>query len=91
MTSDRDAVQVSADGKTVWVHAADGSTVGRFSVRFGVDIHRTATEQLKGASECLHCTHQPASEDDWTLFVELMQRHHGIAVNIQSPLARASK
>ena len=52
-----DQVQVSQDGQTVWVHSADGSTVGRFSKRFGLDVHRTVTEQLQGASQCLHCTH----------------------------------
>lgn len=35
-------VQVSACGTTVWVHGLDGSTVGRFSKRFGMDVHTTA-------------------------------------------------
>lgn len=49
-----DLVQVSYDRKTVWVHALDGSTVGRFSKTFGIDAHTTATQQLLGASQCLH-------------------------------------
>jgi hypothetical protein len=75
-------VQVSADRVTVWVHADDGSTVGRFSKRFGMDVHRTVTEQLAGAGQCLHCTHKPATEKDWRLFVALMHEHYGIDVAV---------
>ena len=74
-------VQVSADGNTVWVHVMDGSTVGRFSRRFGLDVHATVTQQLAGASQCLHCTHSPPSHGDWRLFCSLMLQHHGIAVD----------
>lgn len=74
-------VQVSADGSTVWVHTLDGSTVGRFSKRFGLDVHTTVTEQLDGADQCLHCTHVAPSADDWQKFCELMQLHYGIEVN----------
>jgi hypothetical protein len=73
-------VQVSADRSTVWVHADDGSTVGRFSRRFGMDVHTTVTAQLAGASQCLHCTHTPAVKSDWLEFCRLMQEHHGITV-----------
>lgn len=75
-----DHVQVSADRSTIWVHAADGSTVGRFSMRFGMDVHTTVTEQLQGRSQCLHCTHQPPTHADWLLFCGLMHTHHGIDV-----------
>lgn len=75
-----DQVQVSSDRGTVWVHAADGSTVGRFSKRFGMDVHNTASAQLEGRPQCLHCTHQPASEEDWGRFCDLMSEHHDIAV-----------
>lgn len=74
-------VQVSADGSTVWVHALDGSTVGRFSKRFGLDVHTTVTEQLAGADQCLHCTHVAPGFDDWLKFCELMQFHYGIEVD----------
>lgn len=73
-------VQVSEDGNTIWVHALDGSTVGRFSTRFGMDVHTTITQQLEGASQCLHCTHTAASQDDWAQFCHLMQVHYGISV-----------
>lgn len=73
-------VQLSADGSTVWVHALDGSTVGRFSTRFGLDVHTTVTQQMGGAAQCLHCPHEPPSADGWLNFCELMNQHHGIEV-----------
>lgn len=81
-------VQVSACGTTVWVHGLDGSTVGRFSKRFGMDVHTTAEKQLEGHPQCLHCTHSPPSLEDWLAFVELMAQHHGVVVppgSIQFP------
>ncbi len=80
-------VQVSSDGMTVWVHSSDGSTVGRFSVRFGMDVHRTVSEQLAGAGQCLHCTHRPATPADWDQFVETLKRHHGISIRARSPFS----
>lgn len=74
-------VQVSADRRTVWVHAGDGSTVGRFSRQFGMDVHTTATAQLAGAPECLHCTHEQPGQADWNTFCDLMQEHYGIVVD----------
>ena len=74
-------VEVSLDGKTVWVHAMDGSTVGRFSRVFGMDVHRQISEQLAGVSQCLHCTHVTPNADDWTMFCALMLEHFGIHVD----------
>lgn len=73
-------VQVSSDGRTVWVHAHDGSTVGRFSTVFGMDVHTTVSEQLQGASQCLYCTHTRPGQAEWQLFCQLMHRHYGISV-----------
>lgn len=78
---DEDRVQVSLDRRTVWVHADDGSTVGRFSKVFGMDVHTTITEQLAGASQCLRCTHEPPGQAEWDEFCALMQQHYGIAVD----------
>lgn len=80
MTLDDENIQVSACGKTVWVHSDDGSTVGRFSKTFGMDVHTTVPEQLAGASQCLHCTHQAPTQEEWLKFCELMQQHYGITV-----------
>lgn len=76
-----DQVQVSADASTVWVHALDGSTVGRFSKRFGLDVHTTVTQQMEGSAQCLHCTHVPPTASDWQKFCKLMKQHYGIEIN----------
>lgn len=49
----------------------------------GVDVHRSASEQLEGAPECLVCTHGRVTAEDWALFVEAMAIHHGIDVGDQ--------
>lgn len=76
-----DRVQVSQDGRTVWVHADDGSTVGRFSLVFGMDVHTSVTEQLAGAGQCLRCTHEPPGQADWDEFCDLMLSQYGIAID----------
>lgn len=76
----RHSVQISADGRTLWVHAKDGSTVGRFSKRFGMDVHTTVSEQLDGAGQCLACTHTQPSSEDWKTFISLMRQHYGVTV-----------
>ena len=73
-------IQVSSCGKTLWVHAQDGSTVGRFSKIFGMDVHTTASEQLDGKPQCLHCTYAKPSYADWLEFCELMLRHYQISL-----------
>lgn len=75
-----DQIQVGADGRTVWVHGPDGSTVGRFSKTFGMDVHTTVTEQLAGVGQCLHCTHERPTLQDWLKFCELMKAHYQIDV-----------
>lgn len=79
MNTDFD-IEVSANGSTVWVTGSDGSCIGRFSKSFGIDCHTTVTEQLAGAGQCLHCTHEPAGPKDWQLFRDLMRIHYGIPV-----------
>jgi hypothetical protein len=76
-----DCVQISADRKTVWVHADDGSTVGRFSKVFGMDVHTTITAQRQGAAECLKCTHARPGLAEWLEFCDLIQAHYGITVD----------
>lgn len=58
-------LQIGID--TIWVHSPNGYTVGRFSQRFGVDIHREGIDNLN-QSECLHCTHKKPSKEDWDFF-----------------------
>lgn len=78
---DADLVQVSFDRRTLWVHARDGSTVGRFSVSFGLDVHTPATAQMAGGKECLHCVHRRPTQEDWLLFCDLIQQHFSIDVD----------
>ncbi|HDR9473291.1 hypothetical protein [Burkholderia multivorans] len=74
------SIDVSALGDTVWVTGDDGSCVGRFSKRFGIDVHRTVTEQMAGADQCLHCTHEAAGVVEWQEFRKAIRRHYGIEV-----------
>lgn len=78
------SIDVSTAGDTVWVTGHDGSCVGRFSKRFGVDVHRTVTEQLAGADQCLHCTHEAAGAEEWRAFREAVLMHHGIDVPVDT-------
>lgn len=82
--TDADRIQVSEDGGTVWVHGDDGSTLGRFSKSFGMDIHRSVTEQMKGAGQCLHCTHEAAGPEEWAQFCALMEAHFKIKVPLDA-------
>lgn len=67
---------------TVWINGADGSCIGRFSKRFGIDVHRTATAQLAGESECIVCTHERSDRMSWARFIDAMQEHHGVTVAV---------
>jgi hypothetical protein len=73
-------IMVSHCGRTAWVSGADGSMIGRFSKVFGVDVHRTATEQMRGEGECLFCTHVPAGPVEWDLFRQALLKHYDINV-----------
>lgn len=73
-------IACSADGRVVWVTAADGSCVGRFDKRAGIDVHRTVSEQMAGQAQCLYCTHTPAGPADWAAFRQQVLAHHGIDV-----------
>lgn len=80
----------------VWVHASDGSTVGRFDVRSGMDIHTSATEQLAGAPQCFHCTHGKQSFRDWIYFIQYAAKEWNFcipsdAINIPFNGSRAVK
>lgn len=75
-------IDVSADGRTVWVNGADGSCIGRFSKQFGIDVHKTSTEQQAGGNQCLHCTHEPAGLAAWDTFRAKMKMHYQIDVPV---------
>lgn len=73
-------IDVSGDGRTVWVNGSDGSCIGRFSKRFGLDVHKTASEQVAGGAQCLYCTHEPAGPPAWDEFRLHMKEHYEIDV-----------
>jgi len=66
--------ETTTDGRTVWVHGADGACIGRFSP-FGNDVHSNLSGQMDGRT-CLDCTKAP----DWKRFVREMRRRHGVRV-----------
>jgi hypothetical protein len=69
-------LQVSENNARVWVNAPDGSCIGRYNARGLVDVHRSATAQMAGGSECLDCSHEGDERSQWNLFVEAMLRHY---------------
>ena len=66
--------EITTDGITVWVNGP-GVCIGRFGPR-GVDVHRSAEEQMAGMGQCLDCREEP----DWSSFVASMKEHHGVEV-----------
>jgi len=72
-------IQLSANRSAVWVHASDGSTVGRFG-RMGIDLHNTVTDMMAGAPECRLCTHGKPTVADWKLFREKVLEWYAVDV-----------
>ena len=72
--------EVVGDGKTVWVNGATGECIARFG-QLGIDIHRPIDEQ-KEKGQCLFCTHDQTTNEDWDLFVEKVHEYFGIAVSV---------
>jgi hypothetical protein len=73
-------VVVSADGGTLWVNDPV-CCIGRFSKRFGIDVHRSLGEQLEGGGECLYCTHEPPGPKGWAKFCFEMCLHYGVILD----------
>lgn len=69
--------QIQIGHRAVWVNAATGECIGRFGI-FGVDVHRTASEQHLG--KCLDCTHGRVTASDWQRFVTSMLHYHGVDI-----------
>lgn len=68
-------VQIQSDGKTCWVNGPSGDCIGRWSPS-GVDVHRSAEEQLEGRGQCLDCV----PHGSWPYFVTSMLKHYGVEV-----------
>lgn len=71
-----DEVEVCTDRETVWVNGNDGGCIGRFS-RSGVDVHKTATDQIRDGNECIDCFRG----SDWKRFADGMLLHHGVKID----------
>jgi len=72
-------VQTTLSRDAVWIHASDGSTVGRFG-KMGVDLHNTVTEQMRGMPQCRLCTHGKPSKSEWAMFREKALEWWGVQV-----------
>jgi hypothetical protein len=73
--------EIRSDKRTVWVNSGvTGACIGRFGP-MGIDIHKEVFphEDLDG-TECLSCTHEPATLADWRRFVHEMQKFYDITV-----------
>ncbi|SIT47770.1 conserved hypothetical protein [Paraburkholderia piptadeniae] len=73
-------IVASGSGDTVWINGNDGLCWARFSKRFGIDVHRSAS-MPQADTECLYCTHGKADVDDWAIFRAEVLRHHGVFVD----------
>lgn len=71
-------------GRCLWINAEDGSSVARFNTTTGVDLHNTVTDQLKGAPECLWCTHGKPDYATWSEFVLQVRERSGLDLSIDA-------
>jgi hypothetical protein len=88
---DHDIINIDEFKGVVWIYALDGSTVGRFSSEFGMDVHTTVEQQMNGAGECLACDHEVRDPKvAWAEFRRLMQIHYGVLLqeHVPSPQSR---
>ena len=78
-------LQLDPNKLRVWVHSGkDGSTLGRFDVRSGMDIHNSVTDQIAGKSQCLKCTHEKPDLDTWNEFRRFSVENWGIFIAQES-------
>jgi hypothetical protein len=66
-------IEISTDGKTVWVNAENG-LIGRFSQR-GIDVHNREN------NACLACIPGPCDLNAWKRFRVNMYWHHEIFID----------
>ncbi|WP_408902884.1 hypothetical protein [Methylobacterium radiotolerans] len=74
-----ETLELLTDGHTLWVNDGVGMCIGRFGAR-GVDIHRSAAEQVAGAPQCLDCIHDLPPAEAWDRFVSSMAKHHAVRI-----------
>lgn len=69
--------EIASDGRTVWVNSQTGACLGRFGP-MGIDIHHDIGHE--SGTECLSCTHSPATLTDWHRFVLEMKKFYDVAI-----------
>lgn len=74
-------VQYSVEKTKLWIHSSSGETVGRYDVRFGMDIHNSLEEQMNGKAQCLHCTHGKSNWENFELFCEKANLLWGVNID----------
>lgn len=67
--------------RAVWVNNPSGC-LGRFGV-FGIDVHRDIESQVSGQPQCLYCTHERVTADDWRRFKAAMLEFHHVDLSDQ--------
>lgn len=73
-------IQLDAGRGTVWIHAQDGTCVGRFDSEMGMDV--TFLAQLPTYAHLLHGGSDVFDlKDEWVTFRGLMQRHYGVVIS----------
>jgi hypothetical protein len=76
MSDHQTAAGIQIGHRAIWVHAGDtGECLGRFGV-YGIDVHRRIGDQCSG--QCLDCTHNRTTADDWNRFQRSMLAYHGV-------------
>ncbi len=76
---DKQIVELSGDGHTVWVCNWQGYTIGRFSAK-GIDVHAPPDVSDR---QCLHCEKGSdpfgkPKRSEWDKFVSSMLEFHGV-------------
>jgi len=72
---------IRSNNEKLWVHCSSGETVGRFDVRFGMDIHRSVQDQLNGKPTCLFCTHKRPTQAEFDFFVKKAFELWGVSID----------
>lgn len=71
--------EIISDGRVVWVNAANGCCLARFS-KNGIDVHHDLKGQETGI-QCLDCAPGPTDLAAWRQFQLSVLRYHGIDVD----------
>ena len=70
--------EILSDKRTVWVNSGEtGSCLARFGPN-GIDIHHDIGHGKD--TECLSCTHEPATPADWQRFVREMKKFYDVVI-----------